>query len=100
MKFFYFLFLCLLIPALGQSQQRERPQGGAASQREMFEIKGVIHEKEANIPLEFATIIVKPLKGDRVFGGMSNANGKFSFEVPKGTYHISFMNFYLLKQSH
>ena len=56
----------------------------------MFELKGEIFEKEANIPLEFATIIVRPLKGNQVYGGMTNAKGKFLFEVPKGKYNISF----------
>ncbi len=56
----------------------------------MFELKGIIHEKEADIPLEFATVIVRPLEGEQVYGGMTNAKGKFSFEVPKGKYNISF----------
>lgn len=90
MKIFYTLVILLFIPFIGQSQERQRPKGNPQQQREMFELKGIIHEKEANIPLEFATIIAKPLKGKQVFGGMTNAKGKFSFEVPKGIYKISF----------
>ncbi len=90
MKIFYTLLIFLFLPVLGQPQQRERPQGTVQSQKEMFELKGVIHEKEADIPLEFATIIVRPLEGNQVYGGMSNARGKFSFEVPAGEYNISF----------
>jgi outer membrane cobalamin receptor len=90
MKIFSTLLVILFLPFLGQTQERQRPQGKTQPQREMFELKGVIHEKEADIPLEFATIIVRPLKGDQVYGGMTNAKGKFSFEVPKGKYTISF----------
>ena len=84
-----FAFL-LLLPFLFFGQNRQRPGGNANQQKEMFELRGEVHEKAANIPLEFATIIVEQVKGDKVFGGMTNAKGKFSFEVPQGRYHISF----------
>jgi hypothetical protein len=90
MKISSTLLILLFLPFIGQSQQRQRPNGAPQQQREMFELKGVIHEKEADIPLEFATVIVRPLKGKKVYGGMTNAKGKFSFEVPKGMYNISF----------
>jgi outer membrane receptor protein involved in Fe transport len=90
MKIFSTLLLLIFLPFIGQSQQRQRPKGAPQQQREMFELKGIIHEKEADIPLEFATIIVRPLKGKQVYGGMTNAKGKFSFEVPEGMYNISF----------
>ncbi|MCP4882641.1 MAG: TonB-dependent receptor [Flavobacteriales bacterium] len=90
MKIILTLLIILSFSLLAQSQERQRPQRAEQAQREMFEIKGVIHEKEAGTPLEFATVIVKPLNGRRVFGGMTNAKGKFAFEVPKGKYNISF----------
>ena len=55
-----------------------------------MEIKGTILEKNGKIPLEFTTVILRPLKGDKVFGGMSDGKGKFLVEVPKGRYNISF----------
>ncbi|MGB5321227.1 TonB-dependent receptor domain-containing protein, partial [Lutimonas sp.] len=90
MKIIYTLLILMFIPFLVLSQERQRPEGNTQPQREMFELKGTIHEKEADIPLEFATIIVRPLEGEQVYGGMTNAKGKFSFEVPKGKYNISF----------
>ncbi len=84
-----FVFL-MLIPFIAFGQNRQRPGGNANQQKVMFELRGEIHEKAANVPLEFATIIVKQVKGDKVFGGMTNSKGKFSFEVPEGQYHISF----------
>ena len=90
MKIFSTLLILLFIPFIGESQERQRPKGNPPQQREMFELKGIIHEKEADIPLEFATIIVRPLKGKQVFGGMTNAKGKFAFEVPEGRYNINF----------
>lgn len=70
------------------AQQRQRPQR-PSQQKEMHEVKGEIHEKGADTPLEFATVIAKPLKGERVYGSMSNAKGKFFFEVPAGKYAVS-----------
>ncbi len=72
-----------------QSQQGKNPNRGPRQPREMVEVIGRIFEKEAKIPLEFATVIIKPMKGDKVFGGLSDAKGRFSIEIPKGTYHIS-----------
>ena len=43
----------------------------------MFEITGEVYEKNEKIPLEFSTVILKPLRGKRVFGGMTDDKGKF-----------------------
>ncbi|QNK77633.1 TonB-dependent receptor [Winogradskyella sp. PAMC22761] len=53
-------------------------------------IKGVIVEKDTNIPLEYATVVVKS-KADNtiVTGGITDPNGKFEVEVPSGIYEIS-----------
>ena len=84
-----FAFL-VFIPFLVFGQNKQKPGGNTNQQKQMFELRGEVHEKVANIPLEFATIIVKQVKGDKVFGGMTNAKGKFAFEVPQGRYDISF----------
>ena len=48
-----------------------------------YEVSGLIVEKNSNQALEFATIIFKPLRGKRVFGGLTDSKGnllfKFSF---------------------
>jgi len=54
-----------------------------------LDVDGTIIEKSNNQPLEFATIIFKPEKGDNVFGGLTNEKGKFKIEVAEGTYNIS-----------
>ncbi|NRR93084.1 TonB-dependent receptor [Winogradskyella undariae] len=53
-------------------------------------IKGVIVEKDTNIPLEYATVVVKS-KADNtiVTGGITDLNGKFEVEVSSGIYEIS-----------
>jgi len=53
-------------------------------------IKGVIVEKDTNIPLEYATVVVKS-KADNtiVTGGITDLNGKFEVEVSSGVYEIS-----------
>ncbi|WP_179315444.1 TonB-dependent receptor domain-containing protein [Winogradskyella undariae] len=53
-------------------------------------IKGVIVEKDTNIPLEYATVVVKS-KADNtiVTGGITDLKGKFEVEVPSGIYEIS-----------
>lgn len=78
------------LPFTGLAQQGKRPNNGSEQRREVFELKGSIFEKNGQIPLEFATVILRPLRGDKVFGGMSDGKGRFSIEVPKGRYNISF----------
>ena len=58
-------------------------------QREIVELTGTIIEKTSNQPLEFATVIVKPDKGERVYGGMTDRKGRFKVDVPTGNYTIS-----------
>ncbi len=54
-----------------------------------YEITGKIIEKNTNQPLEFTTIIFKPIRGKRIFGGLTNEKGEFSIEIPKGMYNIN-----------
>lgn len=60
-----------------------------------YEITGQIIEKNSNQGLEFATIIFKPLRGKRVFGGLTDKNGKFNIDIPKGMYtvNVEFLSF-------
>lgn len=53
-------------------------------------LKGKIIEKESQQVLEYATVVLKDLKTKKLSGGISNAEGLFSFEVSTGIYDISF----------
>lgn len=55
-----------------------------------FKISGKIMEKSTGQPLEFATVIMRPMRGERVFGGMTDASGSYSFEAPGGMYTVQF----------
>ena len=54
-----------------------------------YQVSGLVVEKKTNQGLEFATIIFKPNRGEKVFGGLTNEKGKFKFDVPKGMYTVS-----------
>lgn len=89
MRLITILFILFTLPYTIHSQQGRRPNGETQQKREMFELYGVILEKEGKIPLEFATVIIKPLRGEKIFGGLTDAKGKFEIEIPKGKYQIS-----------
>ncbi len=63
--------------------------GQRPSEFKTYEVTGTIIEKSNKQALEFATIIFKPEKGKRIFGGLSDEKGNFSFEVPEGFYTVS-----------
>ena len=72
------------------AQERQNPKNtGQKRNLTQFEISGKVYEKNTNQPLEYATIILKPLNGDQIFGGISNRKGDFVIEVPQGNYNIS-----------
>jgi len=86
MKVKIFLLLIILISNITIAQQkREFNKRDVTS----YEVTGIIIEKHSNQGLEFATIIFKPLKGKRVFGGLTDKNGKFNIEIPKGMYNVN-----------
>jgi len=60
-----------------------------------YEVSGTVVEKKSNQGLEFATIIFKPNKGEKVFGGLTNEKGKFKFKIPNGIYtvNVEFISF-------
>jgi len=54
-----------------------------------IKIEGKVLEEGTNIPLEYATITLKsPTDNKVVTGGITDTDGKFSIEVPSGTYNI------------
>lgn len=54
-----------------------------------YEVRGTVVEKSNKQALEFATVILKPLKGKNIFGGLTNEKGNFIVEAPQGVYNIS-----------
>ena len=61
----------------------------AANAQHKFSITGTVIDKETNQPLEYATIVMTPVNGDNITGGLTDEKGHFSVEVPKGVYNIS-----------
>ena len=53
-------------------------------------VTGTVVDKSANIPLEYATISFQSINdATKLTGGVTDANGKYSIEVPVGTYKIT-----------
>ena len=52
-------------------------------------IKGVVLESDTNQGLEYATIVLKPLDGGELTGGITNSKGEFNFAIAKGRYDVS-----------
>jgi hypothetical protein len=52
-------------------------------------VNGKVVDKETKQPLEYATIVLTPVNGKNLTGGLTNAKGDFSIEVKKGNYNIS-----------
>lgn len=92
MKKLYFVFLLIFINNITVAQQKSDYNKRDITK---FEVTGIIIEKNSNQALEFATIIFKPIKGKRVFGGLSDSKGKFTIEIPKGMYtvNVEFLSF-------
>ena len=63
----------------------------AQQKRELInhQLTGFVADKNNGIGLEYATIVAKPINGDKIFGGLTNSKGNFKFKVPQGTYNIS-----------
>ena len=54
-------------------------------------ISGIILEKGTNIPLEYATVVLQNAqKPEIVTGGVTDIDGKFSFEVNSGIYNVRY----------
>lgn len=55
----------------------------------LFTLSGSVTDSETNVPLEYATISLKHKRlPDKIFGGITDENGKFSVEVNPGMYNI------------
>ncbi|NNK10815.1 MAG: TonB-dependent receptor [Flavobacteriaceae bacterium] len=64
----------------------QRPAG---QRQEPITITGTVYDKDSNQPLEFATLILQSVRNpDRVTGGITDLDGKFSVETSPGQYHV------------
>ncbi|SDH48379.1 outer membrane beta-barrel family protein [Winogradskyella thalassocola] len=55
-----------------------------------FKIEGTVIEEDTNIPLEYATVVIKTKADNKIItGGITDTKGKFKVEVPEGAYIIS-----------
>ena len=64
----------------------QRPNG---KKRTPITITGTVLDKDNNLPLEYATLILQNVrKPDRVTGGITNEKGQFSIETFPGNYNI------------
>ena len=92
-RLFIFLFSSLLF-----SQQ----PSNSSSQRYAsmnFNVFGIVSDSETGEPLEYATISIKSKNNpEKIFGGLTDENGKFSVDVNPGLYelkidYISFISY-------
>ena len=60
-----------------------------AQSEKTAQISGLILEATSGEPLEYATIIFTPNKGEKLVGGITDSKGKFKIEVPEGVYKMS-----------
>ncbi len=53
-------------------------------------VSGIVMDSEVNLPLEYATVAFFSKKENKIVtGGITDSEGKFSINVPAGTYNIS-----------
>ncbi|QVY66776.1 TonB-dependent receptor [Polaribacter sp. Q13] len=67
--------------------------------KESISITGKVIEANTNQPLEYATVVIKNSKTQKISGGITDGKGNFRILTPKGTYEISieFISFKTLK---
>ena len=62
---------------------------GLTSWSQSYEIKGKVIDKSQDFPLEYATITVNKTDSDETIeGGVTDQNGQFKLQIPKGVYDI------------
>ena len=67
----------LSLPAQAQNRRRSNA-----------ELSGSVFEKGSNMPLEFATVILRLNGTEEVFGGIVDQEGNFKIELPQGDYSL------------
>ncbi|NRD22483.1 outer membrane beta-barrel protein [Winogradskyella litoriviva] len=78
MKFNFYLVLIFILTFSFTNAQKS------------IKIEGIVVEEGSNIPLEYATVVVKTKENSKIItGGITDAKGKFKVEIPSGNYIIS-----------
>jgi hypothetical protein len=81
MKKLYIAIICLLSITNVFAQ---RP-----TQSKAYFISGKVIDKDTKEPLEYATVVLKNLKNQKISGGITNDKGLFNVPVSEGNYDIS-----------
>ncbi|NVK52668.1 MAG: TonB-dependent receptor [Flavobacteriaceae bacterium] len=61
----------------------------AFAQKTSYNITGKVIDKTSKEPLEYATIVLKNTKTNKISGGVTNSKGNFNVIAAKGVYDIS-----------
>ena len=85
--FIFYLFLTTFVFSQNPSTEKE------------ITLTGKVIDQETKQPLEYATIILKNSKTQKISGGITDVNGLFSVQTPVGNYTISieFISFKAIK---
>lgn len=76
------ILFCLLLSAnIALSQN--------ISNTDEITISGKVLDISSNLPLEYATIVIKNSETNKISGGITDIDGKFNIKSPKGFYEIS-----------
>ncbi len=89
-------FLIFLLSISMNFGQRPGGPGGPGGKMPSITIKGKVLDGETNAPLEFATITINSLRdGQVVTGGLTDADGSFSFQSRPGRFKatIDFLSY-------
>ncbi|MBU3024637.1 TonB-dependent receptor domain-containing protein [Zobellia galactanivorans] len=82
-----FLITLLLLSINAFAQRAQRPQG---QERQPIKITGTVLDKDNGDPLEYATLVLQSVDNpEKVTGGITDIDGKFSVETLPGKYNIS-----------
>jgi hypothetical protein len=58
-------------------------------QTKTFSVSGKVIDKDTKEPLEYATVVLKNIKNNKLSGGITNAKGEFYVKIAGGIYDIS-----------
>lgn len=90
-KLFPLLLILALQPIFSQTSQGERGRGPGPGQRPaLITITGQVLDKDDNMPLEYATLVLQSVANpDQITGGITDLDGNFNVETEPGKYNIS-----------
>ena len=83
-----YLFLVLTFTSYTFSQEYTAEQR-ANFAKMVFNVSGIVTDSETSEPLEYATISLEHKRiPEKIFGGVTDENGKFSVDVNPGLYDL------------